>query len=789
MVDPLVTYDRSESRSVTATLQPKESPRQTEKKKERRALVWTSRCKAMELVAYLTTRSSCESLSSMERSSKVGPPSMDPQEPARAALWQVKFLGGSFRAFRRPGEGRKQSKQGLVLRFCVPPPRSAPGGRDAKPQILLLLFVLLSPYAAIDGWHGCGSHSCFMHSVQMAFKAALLGGVLTVGGGALGWAFVAPSACRGTTRWHHQHQHQHQHQFLQRFAGRDFKCSVAGGSRRAGRISPWLLRASSAQVGSDTTNALPEAFARICDADGRLDLEGFLSFGEVADLLADGLLEEREVNAIWTKIAGGQDVSLDERGFIKVFRIIDSMFEEEEDIEEDGEGTASGKNAGSENPESAGSLSSSEEDLRLAFQSLTRLAKSPTLSKKDILQWREVRDLISTGLLTESEVGQIFDTAHQSTGARDGKLGLEGFIEVGLALDGMFEEVEEEEGGGMQDYAKEKPSLPQAQQPKQVEAVGEVAPENAILEEEFLRLVGSRQGALVSLPDLFKWGEISELIADNQLDAAEVRDIYAKVPKAADAIGLDLSGFIAFNKELDKLFVFDEEDEEVEAKEPVDGAAAVAKAEASASEATANLKDLLGKVNDESILGGEKAFRQSVVRAVNQLVSACEGIPPSSPTANVVNRGGGEVLSQILGKWELLYATSSSLEFHSGLTGLGNTLPNARFVGLRQILTKDNDVLDGIYEEQLEVAGKPLLVTVTADWELRETRSIITDETALSLEVFTQRVQYGFIDVIGERWKALRSMRLLDVLYMGDGLRIMRGQTSSNTIFVWKRID
>jgi hypothetical protein len=56
----------------------------------------------------------------------------------------------------------------------------------------------------------------------------------------------------------------------------------------------------------------------------------------------------------------------------------------------------------------------------------------------------------------------------------------------------------------------------------------------------------------------------------------------------------------------------------------------------------------------------------------------------------------------------------------------------------------------------------------TTAWQVRETVSLLSGARSLALDVTTKRVKYGFINVIGERWKPLRAMALLDILYVDE---------------------
>lgn len=38
-----------------------------------------------------------------------------------------------------------------------------------------------------------------------------------------------------------------------------------------------------------------------------------------------------------------------------------------------------------------------------------------------------------------------------------------------------------------------------------------------------------------------------------------------------------------------------------------------------------------------------------------------------------------------------------------------------------------------------------------------------------------------------DHWKSLGPMNMLDLTYLDEDLRVMRGCTSSDTVFIWKR--
>ena len=66
--------------------------------------------------------------------------------------------------------------------------------------------------------------------------------------------------------------------------------------------------------------------------------------------------------------------------------------------------------------------------------------------------------------------------------------------------------------------------------------------------------------------------------------------------------------------------------------------------------------------------------------------------------------------------------------------------------------------------------------------------SLFTGEQAIALKVEPNLVLYGITTQKADHWKSLGPMNLLDISYLDDDLRIMRGTTSSESIFIFKRM-
>jgi hypothetical protein len=85
-----------------------------------------------------------------------------------------------------------------------------------------------------------------------------------------------------------------------------------------------------------------------------------------------------------------------------------------------------------------------------------------------------------------------------------------------------------------------------------------------------------------------------------------------------------------------------------------------------------------------------------------------------------------------------------------------------------------------------------VVATVTGDWQLKSTTSLLTGEPTVILVVEPGLVKYGPTETKADHWKSVRAMNMLDVSYLeaqeeGRGrLRIMRGNTSTDTLFIFK---
>lgn len=78
-------------------------------------------------------------------------------------------------------------------------------------------------------------------------------------------------------------------------------------------------------------------------------------------------------------------------------------------------------------------------------------------------------------------------------------------------------------------------------------------------------------------------------------------------------------------------------------------------------------------------------------------------------------------------------------------------------------------------------------VKITGDWDLRTEISLFTGKPSNVLSVIPDKVNYGPRSDKADHWKSLGPMNLLVLAYLDDDLRIMRGSTSTDTLFIFRR--
>jgi len=397
--------------------------------------------------------------------------------------------------------------------------------------------------------------------------------------------------------------------------------------------------------------------------------------------------------------------------------------------------------------------------LELTFKTIC--GDDALVSKAALKQWSEIKDLIAEGMLGEDEFDKLWECTTKYPGSSD-QLDVEGFLSFNVELDDLFVFDDDDAAAGTGGVMKGDGG----QEKNVVEATkklfyGEDLPPGVI----FTELADGN--SLVGMAELKQWGDLQVMFSDGELLPSEFQDIYEKIPKAngtSDKMNED--GFVQLYEAIDVLF----EDDEDEARR------------------SASLKaDLLGYIynmnSNKDVMPCGLESVDSEAQKVLDLVATLESEP-----CNIVTSSGGEIVPKdVIGDWELLYTTSATMKFNKGLSGL--VPPGGKFGGLTQKLTATKYLADVEYVEQIDAGPSSFEVRVTGDWELKNSASLFTGTRSVALSVEPDKVAYGLTTTKGDHWKSLGPMNLLSFSYLDEDIRIMRGTTAIDNVFIFKKIQ
>ena len=280
--------------------------------------------------------------------------------------------------------------------------------------------------------------------------------------------------------------------------------------------------------------------------------------------------------------------------------------------------------------------------------------------------WNEVVELLQDKLLNEAELQDLWTQTANVQQDSDTLMNQAGFLDFNAKLDDLFEfdEDEEEEDDDDVDEAKEKdvPTPPQqeqqAEQPAMVE--GDDLPPGVI----FASLVVNNDDLLVGKDDLQRWQELQEMLEEGDLLESELDEMFSANAKDGK---LDEEGFVALYEAIDDLFEDDDDEEEIPTNSKVKQA----------------LLTVLSQLNrdEERLPCGLESTDQEEKQIVN-IVALLE-----AEDTNQIKQSDGEIEQEDLnGTWELLFTSSAAMKFNKGLSGLGGSVPNGKFGGLKQML-------------------------------------------------------------------------------------------------------
>ena len=557
-------------------------------------------------------------------------------------------------------------------------------------------------------------------------------------------------------------------------------------------------------VSASDLEAVQALFAKECDADGLMTKSALEKVPAIAEMLAEGDLLREELDDIWGAAAkfpnpadaeGGPD-RIDVDGFVQCYRDIDDLFEDEDDDDEDEGGatsiagattslSASRSEAGTE-PQSTSATNDNDEDqvvagdeadLEVAYKGICD-GTSGLVSKKALKNWEEIKSLFEDGMLGEDEFESIWEQTAKKPGSND-EIDIEGFLSFNVALDDLFvfdedELLEEVEGDEADEDSSDEATATAS--PAIIATDTEMSPKeifDCICDDDFL----------VGMDELQRWGEMQEMLADEELLPIELQNMFNETPKAPGTNDkLNESGFTVLYYAIDDLF---EDDDGDDSSETSAGGQASQKPVGNNDAVKEELIDSIAQLSrDPDLLPCGLDSTEREQERILDIVADLE-----EQRSNLVIAKGGDIQPEDLtGDWDLIFTTSSTMKFNQGLTGLGGSFPNGKFGGVVQKLQATKWTSDIEYKERIEVpAGASFDVTVTGDWRLKGTVNLFTGEPTTVMQIEPDKVEYGPTSTKGDHWKALGPLNLLDITYLDDDLRVMRGNTSVNTIFIFRR--
>ena len=399
------------------------------------------------------------------------------------------------------------------------------------------------------------------------------------------------------------------------------------------------------------------------------------------------------------------------------------------------------------------------------FKSL--MNENAVVDKPTLLAWEELSQLMAEGLISSDEVENLWNECQEDT-EDPNFMDLEGFLNFNEALDKLFDfddigEVSEEEINSQLEYLFEG-------------ADDEASATEEDMDPKELFNVLKNEQNVVSKKELAKWMDLQSMIAEGDLLSSELESMFNSVADESD--NLDEKGFLTLYGMIDNLFEEDEEEAESEEPEVTD----------TAMELKQDLVSFLKEINeDEDVL---PCGLESTTEEQREILDICNKLESSSMNLVRAKQGAIEP-SDLVGTWELLYTSSSAMKFNKGLSGLGGSFPNGKFAGLTQELKHSKFISDAEYTERIEVTPSTASfdVQVTGDWDLRSSMSLFSGQPSIVLNVLPDRVNYGPTSTRADHWKSLGPMNSLDIAYLDDDLRIMRGNTSLDTVFILRRVD
>ena len=236
---------------------------------------------------------------------------------------------------------------------------------------------------------------------------------------------------------------------------------------------------------------IEDIFDKIADKNGKLSLKAFNNWEDLKELISDGAISKELVNEIVADVLQGKSTTISKEQFVEIVDRIDRLTDEGEEEDDDDDDD------------------DYEEDFD-ASKVFDEIAdKNGKLSFKAFNNWKDLKELISDGLISKEQLDEIVADVVKGKPSSFSK---EQFVEIVDRIEGLIDEFDgtedEDDEGNDEDYYDDKDDDPS-------EIFDEIADKNGKL----------------SLKAFNKWEDLEDFISDGAISREQVNKIVADVLK------------------------------------------------------------------------------------------------------------------------------------------------------------------------------------------------------------------------------------------------------------------
>ena len=305
------------------------------------------------------------------------------------------------------------------------------------------------------------------------------------------------------------------------------------------------------------------------EAGAKLPFFKFMNWGDVQDMMNEGVLSMEEVTEIWRGNAGDLNSSIDRTTFGKINLALDDAIETKELAEEEDGAEVSSTvttTAVSDDDDTVDisdvDVWSPEFDPTSVFdpESLEEITSffakaaggvDKTMTFAGFQAWEDVQELLNEKTMTPVILQKTWEEACKGSETID----YETFLRLNVRMDLLMDELEASAATpAAVDQSDSSSSSSSSSRGSESGAVKEEDDAEQFYRSEFQQLSGG--GALVRLDMLLEWKEVKELIDDGAVTQKQVERMFEGMPKEpmgipANTFGISEDTFVAFNGMLD----------------------------------------------------------------------------------------------------------------------------------------------------------------------------------------------------------------------------------------------